>query len=98
LRSVHTNEYDSKRDKALVDFVIRKALDNQKLKDEIFVQIINQTWVSEEVGVHTHGNESGNDDESVRKAWQLMSYCLSSFAPSHILYKYLLKYARFIKK
>lgn len=52
---------------------------NVNLRDEIFIQIINQTW-------------NNTDRMSNRKAWELMSSCLSSFPPSPYLYKYLLKY------
>ena len=85
LRCVNTNEYDSTRDKALVDFIIQKTIQNPKLRDETFIQIINQTWVD------NNHQKSIADNEANVKAWQLMSYCLSSFVPSSILYKYLLK-------
>ena len=78
LRCVNSNEYDSKRDKVLVDYIIQKGLMNVNLRDEIFIQIINQTW-------------NNTDRISCRKAWELMSSCLSVFPPSPYLYKYLLK-------
>jgi hypothetical protein len=87
LRSINVKEYDQKRDKALIDFIIQKAIDNPKLKDEILVQIINQTLRSNESSEKTSSKES----DSNKKAWLLLSYCLSSFLPSNILYKYLLK-------
>jgi myosin-15 len=52
---------------------------NTKLRDEIFIQIVNQTWNNE-------------DPTTNLKAWQLMSQCLSCFNPSPCLFKYLLKY------
>jgi hypothetical protein len=51
---------------------------NPKIRDEIFVQIINQTWKNKNIKTN-------------KKAWQLLTYCLSSFPPSVNLYKYLLK-------
>lgn len=80
LRYVNSNEFDKKRDKVLNDYIIQRGLINSKLRDEIFVQIVNQTW---------------NNDEEVsnQKAWQLISNCLSSFHPSPSLYKFMLKYA-----
>ena len=55
---------------------------NQKLRDEIFIQIVNQTWNNTNVATN-------------KKAWQLMAHCLSCFNPSLYLYKYLLKYVSF---
>lgn len=54
---------------------------NTKLRDEIFIQIVNQTW-------------NNDNSESNSKAWQLMSNCLSCFSPSPFLFKYLLKYLK----
>lgn len=78
LRYVNTNEYDLKRDKILADYIVQKGLLNTKLRDEIFVQIVNQTW-------------NNPDNTSNKKASHLMSQCLSCFAPSSTLHKYLLK-------
>jgi hypothetical protein len=57
---------------------ITKGIMNQKMRDEIFVQIINQTW-------------KNKNTKTNRKAWQLITYCLSAFPPSVNLYKYLFK-------
>jgi len=80
LRFVNSNEYDPRRDKLLADYICQKGLMNVKLRDEILIQIVNQTWLNE-------------DSVSVRKAWWLMAECLSCFLPSSCLHKYLLKYA-----
>ena len=56
-----------------------QGIQNEKLRDEIFCQLANQTWK--------------NDNEAnCERGWQLMSHCLSAFAPTKLLYKYLLKY------
>ncbi|KAF8777343.1 Unconventional myosin-XV like protein [Argiope bruennichi] len=49
------------------------------MRDEILCQLCNQTWKND--------NEANNE-----RAWILMANCLSCFAPSRHLYKYLLKY------
>ena len=52
---------------------------NEKLRDEIYCQLANQTW--------------RNDNEAnCERGWLLMANCLSCFPPSATLYKYLLKY------
>jgi len=59
-------------------FLFIKGLMNEILRDEILVQIINQTW---------------NQIDLIKsnKAWLLMSNCLSCFSPSAKFYKYLFK-------
>ena len=51
---------------------------NPKLRDEILVQIVNQTW-------------KNLDPISNKKAWHLMALCLSCFSPSPYLNKYITK-------
>ncbi len=80
LRYVNTNEYDLKRDKLLADYIIQKGILNTKLRDEIFVQIINQQY------------NNTDDLIALKKASHLMSQCLSCFAPTSSLFKYLLKF------
>ncbi|CAB4053995.1 unnamed protein product [Lepeophtheirus salmonis] len=61
------------------DFVGLYCIKNEKLRDEIYCQLANQT--------------RKNDDEiSNERGWFLLSNCLSAFLPSRTLYKYLLKY------
>ncbi|KAH6942820.1 hypothetical protein HPB50_010767 [Hyalomma asiaticum] len=49
------------------------------MRDELLCQLSNQTWQ--------------NDNEANRqRGWLLMANCLGCFAPSPLLYKYLLKY------
>jgi hypothetical protein len=54
-------------------------LNNTNLRDEIYVQIINQTWENKDLNAN-------------KKSWYLMSCCLCCFMPSESLWKYLLKY------
>ncbi|OTF76096.1 hypothetical protein BLA29_008958, partial [Euroglyphus maynei] len=54
-------------------------LANLNLRDEILCQLCNQTWQNDNV-------------DACDRAWTLMIHCLSSFSPSSLLYKYLLKY------
>ena len=67
------------REKILADYIANKGIQNEKLRDEILCQLANQTWK--------------NDNEAnCERGWLLMSHCLSAFAPTKLLYKYLLKY------
>ncbi|CAH2307725.1 unconventional myosin-XV [Pelobates cultripes] len=61
------------------NYVIQKGLTNVGLRDEILAQIANQVW----------RNTNPNNEE---RGWYLLASCLSSFAPSPNLDKYLLKY------
>ncbi|XP_040214368.1 unconventional myosin-XV [Rana temporaria] len=61
------------------NYVIQKCLSNVGLRDEILAQIANQVW----------RNTNPNNEE---RGWYLLACCLSSFAPSPNLDKYLLKY------
>ncbi|XP_075037418.1 unconventional myosin-XV [Mixophyes fleayi] len=61
------------------NYIIQKGLTNMGLRDEILAQIANQVWQ----------NTNPNNEE---RGWYLLASCLSSFAPSPNLDKYLLKY------
>ncbi|KAM3915876.1 unconventional myosin-XV [Leptodactylus fuscus] len=61
------------------NYIIQKGLSNTGLRDEILAQIANQVW----------RNTNPNNEE---RGWYLLASCLSSFAPSPNLDKYLLKY------
>lgn len=67
------------REKILSDYIVQYGLTNSQLRDEIFVQIVNQTWREKRSLVAERG-------------WLLMCACLSCFQPSSTLAKYLLKY------
>ncbi|XP_073801014.1 unconventional myosin-XV isoform X2 [Danio rerio] len=61
------------------NYIIQKGLTNLNLRDEILCQIANQVW------------RNPNPDNSER-GWLLLLACLSAFAPSAKVEKYLLKF------
>ncbi|XP_038618715.1 unconventional myosin-XV [Tachyglossus aculeatus] len=63
----------------LGNYIIQKGLSAEELRDEILAQLANQVW----------RNPNVNNEE---RGWLLMASCLSSFAPSPRLDKYLLKF------
>lgn len=69
---------DSVKDKIFADYIINKALTSRSLRDEILVQLCNQVC--------------GVDERHSMRIWQLISHCLSSFAPGAALSKYLMKF------
>ena len=79
LRFMNDNNLGGVREKVLADYIVNKGLQNEKLRDEIFCQLANQTW-------------KNDNDENRERGWLLMASCLSAFPPSKMLYKYLLKY------
>ncbi|XP_065559306.1 unconventional myosin-XV-like isoform X1 [Artemia franciscana] len=68
-----------KRELAISGYIVSKGLTNDKLRDEILCQLVSQSW-------------KNSDERSSTQVWLLLSCCLSAFAPSPTLYKYLLKY------
>ncbi|KAH9423690.1 hypothetical protein DERP_005271 [Dermatophagoides pteronyssinus] len=79
LKFQYDQELSGKKEKLLADYIVQKGLTNLNLRDEILCQLCNQTWQNDNI-------------DSCDRAWTLMIYCLSSFSPSPLLYKYLLKY------
>ncbi|XP_067238478.1 unconventional myosin-XV isoform X1 [Chanodichthys erythropterus] len=61
------------------NYIIQKGLTNPGLRDEVLCQIANQVW------------RNTNPDNSER-GWLLLLACLSAFAPSAKMEKYLLKF------
>ncbi|XP_029102796.1 unconventional myosin-XV-like [Scleropages formosus] len=61
------------------NYIIQKGLSMQGLRDEILSQIANQVW---------RNCNSANSE----RGWLLLSACLSAFAPSEKMDKYLLKF------
>ncbi|KAM9693550.1 unconventional myosin-XV [Trichechus inunguis] len=61
------------------NYIVQKGLAVPELRDEILAQLTNQVWRNP----NTHNAERG---------WLLLATCLSSFAPSSRLNKYLLKF------
>merc|ERR1719410_166570 len=79
LRFMNDSQLSGQKEKILGDYIINKGIRNEKLRDEIYCQLANQTWK--------------NDNEAnCERGWMLMANCLSAFSPSKTLYKYLLKY------
>ena len=79
LRFMNDNSLSGMREKIMADYIAHKGIQNEKLRDEIFCQLANQTWKND--------NEANGE-----RGWLLMAHCLSAFAPSKMLHKYLLKY------
>nr|XP_033770854.1 unconventional myosin-XV [Geotrypetes seraphini] len=63
----------------LGNYIIQKGLSHVGLRDEILAQIANQVW----------RNTNPNNEE---RGWLLLASCLSGFAPSLNMDRYLLKY------
>ncbi|KAL1494091.1 hypothetical protein ABEB36_009744 [Hypothenemus hampei] len=76
LRWTNDQQLSGPRERALADYLVYKGLNSRGLRDELLVQLCNQTW---------------KNDQSER-VWQLMAHCLSTFQPSPPLSKYLLKF------
>ncbi|KAJ8922961.1 hypothetical protein NQ315_001507 [Exocentrus adspersus] len=76
LRWSNDPQLNGARERALADYVIHKGLTSKGLRDELLVQLCNQSW----------------KNENAERVWQLMAHCLSCFQPSPPLHKYLLKF------
>ncbi|XP_051988166.1 unconventional myosin-XV-like [Xyrauchen texanus] len=61
------------------NYIIQKGLTNPGLRDEILCQIANQVW-------------RNTNEENSERGWMLLLACLSAFAPSAKIEKYLLKF------
>lgn len=61
------------------NYIIQRGLATPPIRDEILAQVANQVW------------RNGNL-RNAERGWLLMVACLSSFAPSEKMAKYLLKY------
>jgi myosin-15 len=79
LRFMNDTQLTGVREKVMADYIANKGIQNEKLRDEIFCQLANQTWKNE-------------NEANCERGWLLMAHCLSVFAPTKLLYKYLLKY------
>ena len=79
LRFMNDNSLSGMREKVMADYIAHKGIENEKLRDEIYCQLANQTW-------------KNDNQANAERGWLLMAHCLSAFAPSKMLHKYLLKY------
>lgn len=79
LRFMNDDSLSDRKEQVLGDYIAFKGLTNEKLRDEILCQLVNQTC----------RNDTPANNE---KGWLLMANCLSVFPPSPALYKLLLKY------
>lgn len=61
------------------NYIIQKGLTNPGLRDEVLCQIANQVW-------------RNTNPENSERGWLLLLACLSAFAPSAKIEKYLLKF------
>ncbi|MCJ8747709.1 hypothetical protein PDJAM_G00156470 [Pangasius djambal] len=61
------------------NYIIQRGLATPPVRDEILAQVANQVWRNENL-------------RNAERGWLLMAACLSSFAPSDKMAKYLLKF------
>ncbi|GAA6073483.1 unconventional myosin-XV, partial [Tachysurus ichikawai] len=61
------------------NYIIQRCLATPPIRDEILAQVANQVWRNEYL-------------RNAERGWLLMAACLSSFAPSEKMAKYLLKF------
>ncbi|XP_035390988.1 unconventional myosin-XV [Electrophorus electricus] len=61
------------------NYIIQRGLATLPIRDEILAQVANQVWRNE-------------NKRNAERGWLLMAACLSSFAPSEKMEKYLLKF------
>lgn len=80
LRFMNDPNLSGKRETLLMNYIVNKGMSNPSLRDEILVQILNQTKNNE--------NKLNCD-----RGWVLLASCLSAFQPSDNLYSYLLNYS-----
>ncbi|KAI8796897.1 unconventional myosin-XV isoform X2 [Biomphalaria glabrata] len=79
LRFMCDTHMSEKKEKILSDFIVQMGLKYESLRDEILCQIVNQTWLNQNL-------------ERLERLWRLLANCLCCFNPSPTLFKYLLKY------
>lgn len=78
LRFMGDPQLHGARDHVFGSYIVQKGLAVPELRDEILAQLANQVW----------RNPSSHNAE---RGWLLLAACLSGFAPSPRLDKYLLK-------
>lgn len=71
LRWSNDTQLSLAKEKAMTDYIIHKGLSSKGLRDELFVQLCNQTW----------------KNENSERVWHLIIHCLSCFQPSPTLHK-----------
>uniref|UniRef100_A0A6B2EBK9 Putative myosin class ii heavy chain n=1 Tax=Phlebotomus kandelakii TaxID=1109342 RepID=A0A6B2EBK9_9DIPT len=69
---------DGVKEKALADYIVHKGLSSRGLRDEILVQLCNQS----------HRTDMAHS----QRIWQLTAHCLSCFQPGSAFNKYLIKF------
>ncbi|XP_048466577.1 unconventional myosin-XVB isoform X1 [Rhincodon typus] len=79
LRFLHDELLNGRKEIILGNFIAQKGISNPTLRNEIFCQVVNQTW-------------KNPDMENWQRACLLMTTCLSCLRPSPELEKPLLKY------
>ncbi|XP_055693638.1 unconventional myosin-XV isoform X1 [Lutzomyia longipalpis] len=78
LRWTGDSSLDGMKEKALADYIVHKGLSSRGLRDEILVQLCNQSHRI--------------DEKQSQRIWQLMSHCLACFQPGSAFNKYLIKF------
>lgn len=70
---------NDERELVVGNYIVQQAIYNPELRDEIYCQLCNQTWLNP-------------NEVNAERGWLLMTICLSCFPPSDRLYPYLLCY------
>ncbi|CAG7785878.1 unnamed protein product [Allacma fusca] len=79
LRYMNESNTNEDRDLLIQSYIIKRCLQNPGLRDEILIQLVNQT--------HTQ------DKQQKEKVLHLLGNCLSSFPPSEEIYSHLYRFA-----
>ena len=69
LRFMNDTNLSGVREKIMADYIANKGIQNEKLRDEIYCQLANQTWKNE-------------NSANAERGWLLFAHCLSVFPPS----------------
>ena len=83
-RYVFDTTLSGNRQRVVADFIVHSGLANEALRDEIYIQLCNQSFPRPAA-------TATGDGSATQRTWQLMAHCLSCFKPSNTLYNYLLK-------
>uniref|UniRef100_A0A914XNE1 Uncharacterized protein n=1 Tax=Plectus sambesii TaxID=2011161 RepID=A0A914XNE1_9BILA len=81
LRYMNDSTLKEGQDALLADYIVQMALSQPAQRDEVFVQLCNQTYKNQK-------------EKNAERGWCLMALCAAAFAPSDMLFKPLLSYVQ----